>query len=259
MKWCHRAKERVLYFKCSENKKQMLMHTTLNLHTATSCLGSPILVSGFHKMYPCGTQDENIVVRQSSSNWSRNMVERRSERYSSRKSTGQNIESRTDENWLSQKFQGILKEGRETGSTVTGERGTGASQRSGESRTAHMISRKKKVSGCDRYSARIEARRLILQKTGQTPTEIARKCFEMGQKFGKLKWTSQMDIAMKCSLTPIADTTWISITLSFLFYVFLFYFFYYNPTAQFFLRPPQGGLLSSETRRRNESRRYFTC
>ena len=46
-----------------------------------------------------------------------------------------------------------------------------------------------------------EARELILRKTGQTTSELAQQCFNVGQKYSNcMPWNTQMDIALKCSL-----------------------------------------------------------
>ena len=84
MRWCNRAKDRVLYFK-SENKKQLLMHTSL-CPTERSCLGDPIVISGFHEKV-CG--DGEASRQNMSCIWSYNMVEKM------RKSNGKSEESLT--------------------------------------------------------------------------------------------------------------------------------------------------------------------
>ena len=58
----------------------------------------------------------------------------------------------------------------------------------------------KLASTVPRKGARLEAKKLIYQSTGKTPRQIASKCFEMGQKFHNMKWRSQMNIALKCSI-----------------------------------------------------------
>ena len=54
-----------------------------------------------------------------------------------------------------------------------------------------------------KQKARLEAKGIIVQRTGKTPGKIATDCFTMSQTFENMKWNAQMKLALKCSLSYI--------------------------------------------------------
>lgn len=221
MRWCNKARDRVLYFK-AENKKQMLLRSQLFPPNST-CLGEPIIISGFHGIDDI---DKNRLNKPSAS-WSYNMNKKlpktalsvEDELPPSRSKTNSILTNTSDTSTGGKTNSSLTNKPKLTYASISARpirRELSAVNTIKVKPRADTISDLSSTT-TDRFKERLvfkrtntqnahkEAAQIILQTTGKTPAQIATTCFEVGQTFDKMKWRSQMNIALKCSVNLIGN------------------------------------------------------
>ena len=178
---------RALYFKTESRdlKKPLLANTKYCANNGAS-LGDPIMVSGFHESYYGENEDneeEKLTKLPASFIWSYNIQNRMKH--------------------TSKMMDLVIKRGGDAvnrNNTVATSR---IPQHSKELCRRPDYAREVRAfthNTCNTSAeqARLEARKIIEQLKGQTSLKIAKRCFKMGQKFNRMRWSSQMSISLRC-------------------------------------------------------------
>ena len=209
LKWCDKAKEKAMFMRAERRRKGSVARFSA---LGKCTLAGPIVISGFHDKL----ENKRTETRTMRNSQGYELISSKLRPHSLPCRTAKsvkicdNISKSAMSECKHSSTEKLSHKNVVSCSQPTRKSGVSYSQptrRSGVSyfKSSPVTSLYRTSSASTHLQARQEARRIIYQKTGKTPTEIASRCFEVGQTFENMKWAAQMKLALKCSLNCIEN------------------------------------------------------